>query len=90
MVDTSGMAHTPPTIRNKTALYAVSAAWIAVLLAVALSAVLGKPLVLLLVFMGIVALSVTGFWAIRLSKEEREANSGVARDPHGTDDHGDL
>lgn len=58
--------------RNRTALFAVSAAWVAVLLAVVLSLVLGEPLVLLLLFVGGVALSVTGFWAVRLAQERQQ------------------
>ena len=59
--------------RNRTALYAVSAAWVAVLLAVVLSLVLGEPLVLLLLFVGGVALSVTGFWTVRTVQERQQA-----------------
>lgn len=58
--------------RNRTARYAVSAAWIAVLMAVVLSMVLGKPLVLLLLFAGGVALSVTGFWTVRTARERQQ------------------
>lgn len=52
--------------RNRTAPFAVSSAWLAVLMAVVLSVVLGEPLVLLLLFVGGVALSVTGFWTVRI------------------------
>ena len=58
--------------RNRTALYAVSAAWAAVLLAALLSVVLGEPLVLLLVLAGGVALSVTGFWTVRTVQERQQ------------------
>lgn len=58
--------------RSRTALYAVSAAWAAVLLAVVLSVVLGEPLVLLLLFVGGVALSVTGFWTVRSVQERQQ------------------
>ncbi|MCG7424045.1 hypothetical protein [Kocuria rhizophila] len=47
--------------RNRTALFAVSAAWLAVLLVVVLSLVLGEVPVTLAVFVGIVALTVTCF-----------------------------
>ena len=60
--------------RTRTALYAVSAAWAAVMMAVVLSLVLGEPLVLLLVFVGGVALSVTGVWAVRLAQERQQAS----------------
>lgn len=53
--------------RNRTALFAVSAAWLAVLLAVVLGLVLGGPMVPFAVLVGIVAVAVTGFWAVRLN-----------------------
>ncbi|RLY93762.1 hypothetical protein CWC38_06800 [Kocuria tytonicola] len=57
--------------RNRTALCAVSAAWIAVLLAVVLSLALGGPLVPFAVFVVIAAPAVTGFWAVRLHRDRQ-------------------
>ncbi|WP_058954955.1 hypothetical protein [Kocuria rhizophila] len=57
--------------RNRTALFAVSAAWLAVLLAVVLGLVLGGPMVPFAVFVGIAALAVTGFWAVRLNRDQQ-------------------
>ena len=59
--------------RNRTARYAVSGAWVAVLMAVVLSVVLGEAQVLLLVLVGGVALSVTGFWTVRTVQERQQA-----------------
>jgi len=56
---------------NRTALYAVSASWLAVLLVVVLSLVLGEVQVPLAVFVGIVAPSVTCFWAVRANRSRR-------------------
>ena len=57
--------------RNRTALFAVSAAWLAVLLAVVLGVPLGGPMVPFAVLVGIAALAVTGFWAVRLNRDQR-------------------
>ena len=57
--------------RDRTALFAVSAAWLAVLLAVVLGLVLGGALVPFAVLLGIVAVAVTGFWAVRLKRNQR-------------------
>lgn len=57
--------------RNRTALFAVSATWLAVLLAVVLGLVLGGALVPFAVLVGIVALAVTGFWAVRLNRGQQ-------------------
>ena len=57
--------------RNRTALFAVSAAWLAVLLSVVLGLVLGGPIVPFAVLVGIAALAVTGFWAVRLNRDQR-------------------
>ena len=55
--------------RNRTALFAVSAAWLAVLLSVVLGLVLGGALVPFAVLLGVIALAVTGFWAVRLNRD---------------------
>lgn len=57
--------------RNRTALFAVSASWLAVLLVVVLSLALGEIQVPLAVFVGIVALSVTCFWVVRAHRSPR-------------------
>ena len=57
--------------RNRTALFAVSAAWLAVLLAVVLGVSLGGPMVPFAILVGIVALAVTGFWAVRLNRDQQ-------------------
>ena len=57
--------------RNRTALFAVSAAWLAVLLAVVLGLALGGPMVPFAVLVGIAALAVTGFWAVRLNRDQQ-------------------
>ena len=57
--------------RNRTALFAVSAAWLAVLLAVVLGLVLGGPMVPFAVLVGIVTVAVTGFWAVRLNRDQQ-------------------
>ena len=57
--------------RRKTALIAVSAAWVAVILVAALSLVLGRVPVMLAVLAGVTALSVTGFWAARRAQDHR-------------------
>ena len=55
--------------RNRTALFAVAAAWLAVLLAVVPGLVLGGALVPFAVLLGVIALAVTGFWAVRLNRD---------------------
>lgn len=55
--------------RNRTALFAVSAAWLAVLLAVVLGLTLGGAFVPFAVLLGVSALAVTGFWAVRLHRD---------------------
>lgn len=57
--------------RNRTALFAVSAAWLAVLLAVVLGLVLGGPMAPFAVLVGIVTVAVTGFWAVRLNRGQQ-------------------
>lgn len=57
--------------RNRTALFAVSAVWLAVLLALLLGLALGGPMVPFAVLVGIVALAVTGFWAVRLNRDQQ-------------------
>ena len=57
--------------RNRTALFAVAAAWLAVLLAVVLGLVLGGALVPFAVLLGVIALAVTGFWAVRLNRGQQ-------------------
>ena len=57
--------------RNRTALFAVSAAGLAVLLAVVLGVSLGGPMVPFAVLVGIAALAVTGFWAVRLNRGQQ-------------------
>ncbi|MDO4918980.1 hypothetical protein [Kocuria sp.] len=54
---------------SRTALFAISAVWLAVLLTVVLSLLLGKVLVVLAVFTGTTALVVTCFWAVRLRRD---------------------
>ena len=57
--------------RNRTALFAVSAVWLAVLLALLLGLALGGPMVPFAVLVGIAALAVTGFWAVRLNRGQQ-------------------
>lgn len=55
--------------RNRTALFAVSAVWLAVLLALLLGLALGGPMVPFAILVGIVALA--GFWAVRLNRDQQ-------------------
>lgn len=57
--------------RNRTAIFAVSGAWLAVLLAVVLGLALGGPMVPFAVLVGIVAVAVTGFWGVRLNRDQQ-------------------